>query len=464
MKSNKRQLTFLMIILNIIIITFIFPLSSCQNIKDQTYLRGFLLDREQMSEKDHVDWIKDYSSHNIAAYENKEGTKTLYIYSGLIENTKNYTVSEENEYLADGTYVTKKFPKSFNKDSGIYIISNSREQVGEQKNYMNIFPNDQDKSYEAECADYVNVFNQKNTGLQYKNVFGDKSDLYFYPTVYGVNSEIIIPDKDSVRSYTFKIKVPEIMPDTASPDYMLLKKRNSDNVLSMIYTPLLVDKKGKWSFNNKVKFIEKDYENGMYVVEFIPDEEFLSSNDTKYPVIMNQSFYLAHENGDADTSAYSDAGDEAKHYLSTYMLLGDKTFKGEGHSFIRYESLNDLNINPEDIISAKYCFRNLLDLSEKATIGLYAVTSNWCSINTTWSSKPEYDENIVTQIEVYKKGDYSLNITPLIKTMIQSKENENAKYSIRNSFFIKIETSDIDVLLASGDSGLYTPCLELIFE
>jgi hypothetical protein len=143
-------------------------------------------------------------------------------------------------------------------------------------------------------------------------------------------------------------------------------------------------------------------------------------------------------------------------------LLGDSTLKGEGFALIRFETLDDLDIDPEKIISAAYTVRNLSNLDRESVLGLYAVTDWWCSINTRWETRPPYDKRPVGNATLQKAGDYSIDITPLLKEMIKNKGNEHAIYSVRNSFMIKVDTPNSNLVLSSGDGGLFSPFLEVM--
>ena len=146
------------------------------------------------------------------------------------------------------------------------------------------------------------------------------------------------------------------------------------------------------------------------------------------------------------------------------MLLGDSTIKGEGWTFIRYETLNNLPLDPEKIVSAKYFFHNLFDLQKEAKISAYAVTADWCSINTRWFNRPPFDEKPLSEVIIQKAGDYKLDVTALMKEMITNKNRKNAIYSVQNSFLIKSETQDINIIFASGDNGLFSPLLEIVLS
>ena len=76
---------------------------------------------------------------------------------------------------------------------------------------------------------------------------------------------------------------------------------------------------------------------------------------------------------------------------------------------------------------------------------------------------PKYDERPISQSTVQKDTDYFLNITPLFKEMIRNIPQENAKYSVRNSFFIQCDTNS-NLIFPSGDGGLFSPYLEVVLE
>ena len=232
---------------------------------------------------------------------------------------------------------------------------------------------------------------------------------------------------------------------------------------SIAYTPLAVDSKGNWCYANTVKLIDKDTNNNTYTLEYTIDESFLSSKKTKYPITVNQSLNM-YMSKQPDTSAYENTGEVASHYLSPYILLGDDTLKGEGWTYVRYETLKKLDIDPDKIVSAKYVFNNLFDLKKEVEIAAYPVIDDWCSINTRWSNRPLFDEDALSKVTVKKSGEYELEITSLLKEMLDNKIDENAKHSIRNSFMIRCNTEGSNIAIASGDGGLFSPLLEIVLS
>ena len=95
------------------------------------------------------------------------------------------------------------------------------------------------------------------------------------------------------------------------------------------------------------------------------------------------------------------------------------------------------------------------------TVSLYGITENWCAINSRWETLPSCDPTPAGQVKVKKKGTYSIPCTDLMKEILKGFTNEQAAHNIRNGFLITCEEPGKSLLLASGDHGLYAPCLKL---
>lgn len=413
---------------------------------------AFPLNEQQKEEKGIVDFSYNFYAENTRAYLKRDNTTEILLYSAPVEESLNVITESNDKYIANGDYFEKNFPKQVSEETPITVRTGN--------NYINIyFPSE--KMSTAEKQTKV-LFDVEREAVVYSDVFGKDMDYICYPTSFGINTEIVIPKRTKENKYQIKIQLPNLAPDTSSPDYILFKTAlEKGEVKSLLYTPLLVDKKGNWSYANSVKLVDKDVENNIYTVEYIVDEKFLNDKNTKYPVVLNQSIHL-YKSKQPDTSAYENTGDVASHYLSPYILLGDETLKGEGWTYVRFETLNSLNIDPEKIISAKYVFHNLFDLKKETKISAYAVIADWCSINTRWFNRPPFDKRPISEVVVDESGDYELDITALLVEMIKNKQKQSAIYSVRNSFLIKSDTENSNICISSGDNGLFSPCLKIV--
>ena len=408
-----------------------------------------------------IDILKDSKkyynySENVVTHKNDDGSKTIYVYSTPIEKNYDHINDMDEYYHYEGLLVNNYFPKKLSKNTPL---------KSEQKDdFISIVPIENNE-YEVTQKNIKNAFGQVNQAYKYTNMFGKGTEYRCWPTSFGINTEIVLSEYNGENIFKIKIQLPVSFPDMNSPDYIMFKNilddQDENDVRSLIYTPFAIDKNKKWSYRNSVKLLEKEKSTNIYTVQYTIDEEFLKN--AKYPVTLNQSIYL-YTPKQPDTSAYEKTGDDAHHYLSPYLFLGDRTPKGKGLAYIRYEILNEMDILLNDIVSAKYVFHNLLDSSKQTYIRAYAVTSEWCSINTRWHNRSEFDEKPVSQVAVKKKGDYNMDITSLFKEMIKNKGNPNKKYTIDNGFVIKSDTKDSNIILSSGDSGLYSPYLEIVVK
>lgn len=445
----KKIISLLICFLNLLII------AGCSNTESKMFdTLAFPLTEQQKEEKGIVDFSYDFYAENTRAYLKSDNTTEILLYSAPVEESLNAITESNDKYIANGDYFEKIFPKQVSDETPI--------AVGTGDNYINIYFASE-KTSTAEKQSKV-LFDVEREAVVYADVFGKDMDYICYPTSFGVNTEIVIPKRTKENKYQIKIQLPNLAPDTSSPDYILFKTAlEKGEVKSLLYTPLLVDKKGNWSYANSVKLVDKDVENNIYTVEYIVDEKFLNDKNTKYPVVLNQSIHL-YKSKQPDTSAYENTGDVASHYLSPYILLGDETLKGEGWTYVRFETLNSLNIDPERIVSAKYVFHNLFDLNKETKISAYAVKADWCSINTRWFNRPPFDEKTISEVIMKTSGDYELDVTALLVEMMKNKGKENATYSIQNSFMIRSDTENSNVIISSGDNGLFSPVLKIVLS
>ena len=417
--------------------------------------KAVILDEEGQAAREYI-YSTDYILENTVSYNNVDGQLLVQMFSAPVEYSEIRMNQQDNgSFSGIGRFTNLHLPASLSAESPMQIMTDSQ--------FTHILP-----AGDGVCTpvqtEQTNVFGQKRQAVVYADFYGPGMDCSCYPTSFGINTELTLKEKPDSNTFRLRLNLPNLIPDTGSPDYILFKTAlDNGQVRAILYSPLAVDKKDRWNYENSVRLVEKDSDTGTYLVEYTISEEFLQDKETKYPVTLHQSIHN-YKSKQPDTSAYSETGDEAGHYLSPYILLGDSTSKGEGWTYVRYETLNQADIPTDKILSAKYVFRNLFDLDKEVTVGAYPVTADWCSINTRWFNRPPNDDTPVGTTVVKKRGDYEIDVTALLKEMIANKGRETAKYSVQNSFLIRCDTPGGNLLLASGDNGLFSPCLEILLE
>lgn len=398
----------------------------------------------------HSGTCETYTGPYSTCYRNPDGSKTVYLYAAPLERLAFTQQDSQTEASSQSTSIRMRFPDQVSSGSPIALSS----------------PTDQAELFFSRdttgaLGEQTTLFGELRQGMAYQNALSQGISLTCFPTSFGVYTEFTLEHRPEKGSLRFKLRAPGYRPDASSPDYIRLQKQSQqpDSDTGILLTaPLAVDQKGRWRFPASVKLVEKDTKTGTYTVEYSLSEDFLTQ--ANFPLTLSQSVYLGAPK-QADTPLYEKTPQAAGHHLSPYLILGDQTEKGEGKTCVRFPALEYLNLDPEKILSAEYVIQNLLDAKSAATVSLYGITENWCAINSRWETLPSCDPTPAGQVKVKKKGTYSIPCTDLMKDILKGFTDEQAAHNIRNGFLITCEEPGKSLLLASGDHGLYAPCLKL---
>lgn len=219
----------------------------------------------------------DYYAENVLSYENDSNETVLRIYSAPIEDSENAISKQDGgSYFGDGKFMKKSLPEAWSLDNPITVTSGS--------NFAEIAPADQG-GYTSEIKSVANIFGQIRDTVVYKDAFGKGIDLNCSVTSFGVNFEIVFSKHPEQNTYQIKTAL------------------EKGEVRTILETPLIADKNGKWSYANSVRLVVKDSTTGTYTVEYTVNEAFLSNKSTQYPVKVNQSVSL-YKSKQPDTTAY----------------------------------------------------------------------------------------------------------------------------------------------------------------
>lgn len=418
------------------------------------------LSSNELQANGHTQMNSDYSDNNITSYDNRDGTKTIYVYAAPVEKNFDDETGEikieetDSEYVCQGSYVQITIPKTLTEQGGI-TVKNSDGSI-------ELFP--LDDTYHAVTPEKrINMFGQERACYKVEDYFGKGADLYCTATSFGINLEYQIRKKFDSNVFKLRVKSTDVVPNINSPDYIQLMDINdNEKIHALLYTPICSDRKGVWNYDNGISLADKDAKSGAYILESKLNTDYL--NKAEYPVSVSQSLYL-YVSKEGDTPVYSGVDKSARHYLSQYMLFGTDSVKGEGYDYIRFPALEKADLTSDCILSAEYCFRNLFDLNNELVLQTFAVKADWCGVNTIWDSRPSADEIRVSETVVRERGDYSLDITELFREMMKNKDRPGALYSVNNGFYIKAaDGTGGQAVAASADNGLFSPYLKIVVK
>ena len=294
--------------------------------------------------------------------------------------------------------------------------------------------------YTGEKIKHTNAYKQSRDAVKY-------GEWIFSPTMLGVNTE-------TVGTAQLEIKFNDLKYSRNSEDYMLFSRE--DDVKAMVYA----------SLDGKAEVASKS--DSEYLVKF-------SGEGT-----LNQSinFYIPKQ---PDTCVYERISEDSRYYLSPYSYFGDEK-RGNANAFVRFESLDWLDASADEIVSAKYVVQNLTTLKSSVKLSAYGVKSDWCSINTTWPTRPILDDKAFDTVSIKSAGEYKFDVTDLLKEMLQNRgearkgvvpepglqgvtENSPQVHSIRHGFALKVDGEIKErMAIASGDNGLFSLYLEIVVK
>lgn len=438
------------------ILTILFLLNSCARTQNSVFLTKDGL----VSNIKHIQVTKKFYHENVIGFEKNDQTNLLYMFSSpiYIKNDKDYDIYSNAltpvTNVGKGYTFTNKLndvktylPDTISAENGIRLEINHTK--------MDIFPLSE-KSENAQKTTYTNIYGKNVEHILYKNAFG-KNKCHILLDDFGVNTELVINDSEPII-LRYIVAIENVKLDTTCPDYVLFRSVKNNEVKGVIYKPVIVEKGESVLSGVTTEKCAMDIivaGKGLYQVSVKLDKKYMSN--VKLPLKINQSFHL-YKSKQPDSAIYSNSN--AGYYLNDKVILGNDALKGEGELLVRFEALDLLSIDPQNIISAEYTISEISGTSGEATIALYPVLSEWCSLNTRWNTKPAYAKEFVKKTVVSKSGDYSFDITEPLKKWLENRGKE-VDYIIRHGFVLVNETPGSPKLFATGDNGIFTSCLKI---
>ena len=421
-----------------------------------------LFSEEQMKEKGHISELPEYATDVSIAYQNRDGTKTLYVYSAPIRflntsgqysiidtrmaNVRDTTMRDRGYiYTIANSDIKSFFPKELNKENGIIIKNDIEYEFG--------ICDGNAKGWYREFENFVS--NDKN-GVHYYNCFNSKNTVTFYPSYLGADCEITFKDDVESNQVDFWLNVDSSMIlKEEQGGYITINqierdKDGKENILvkGVIQKPLLKTDDGNICFNNTL-ILESEGE-GKYKLSFCFDTKVNLKNTTAFI-----AFELRREK-QPDNAIYSKISDLEYAYLRNYSVIGDSKEYGVGRLLIRYKFAKYFNLEPSKIKSAYYNIFSVSKNNEK--FELLSVLEDWCSITGNWNDK-------------YKTGDRISSTSGMANILSFDITNEVIKWAEdtsgqmeHNGVLLKQqdELSGKGSVFLSNDNTLYRNFTEVI--
>lgn len=387
---------FLIVVVAMITIVFIDNIVWRETTIDLLPNYNELFSEEELRKKGHISELPEYATDVSIAYQNQDGTKTLYIYSApirFLNSSGQYTIIDTRManvrdtamrdrgyiYTIANSDIKSFFPKELNKETGILIKNEIEYEFG--------ICDGNAKGWYGEFENFVS--NDKN-GVHYYNCFNSKNTVTFYPSYLGADCEITFKDDVENNQIDFWLCVdPSMILKEEQGGYITINQIERDedgkeNILvkGVIQKPLLKTSNKNICFNNTLN-LESEGE-GRYKLSFCFDMKEKLKNTTAFI-----AFELRREK-QPDNAIYSKIPDLEYAYLRNYSVIGDSKEYGIGRLLIRYKFSKYFHLEPSKIKSAYYNIFSMSKNNEK--FELLSVLEDWCSITGNWN-------------DMYKTGD-----------------------------------------------------------
>ncbi len=457
----------LLLIVTVVIVVLVRPEIHAEEITlDPNYVD--FITKEQFESKGHMSILREYDTNASVAYLNKDGTKTLYVFSSPI---RYYNKSGGLSNI--DTRIKNVSEESFRNQGYLYTIANSdiapyypadikQGVLIEGNDSYRICVNNK-KSKLAQYTEKQNFIGQKKHMISYNNAFGRNTCLSFYPSSSGTHAEILFYKKPTFNVLKMVITVDEYDVKVGDSGYITINKHVTDKtgiitqeIAGVIQLPLLKDEGGKLSYQSRLS--AERICDGKYQLIFTLDKSFFSDAGIQYPVKCYTSFELRREN-QPDSAVYSNKP-EVNSYLSNYTILGNSKNYGLGQIRIRYHFAQFFQIKSDDIISATYHLYNLSEKNTKDNLELITLLEDWCSLTGTWSQPIKQGKQISSLTMDSEK--LTFNIAEEVKKWCDDTDGQQE----HNGLLLKSinEQDGVWNIISTNDCTLFNNFTEVILK
>lgn len=393
------------------------------------------------------------------SYENKDGTKTMEIYSypvaflnnshyQQIDNTIVEVLNEDirkagYEYENKANDIKLYFPDSFDGDLGITAI--------DQENYITIKPKGQ-VSNGVLKRKVKTIYCNEQEAIVYQNI-SDYVDLLVYPTSLGAKMQLDIKRQPKDDFIIFHISTPDTHILTKNQEYVSFTNQDKETK-AILHQPFIVDTKDDFFMVEGWSVLETA--PGLYTYTL---PMHIKDTSIQYPISIDLSINLYRpKQPDSSVKSFQ----EGNQYLSNLLFTGSNN-RGDMASYIRFELLNENLLHDKTILSAHYITYDLTRQNHANTIRAYPVIANWGSPSITWSTQPL---SLDRETEVYiKQNQYTFDVTEIVKSWYKYAEHpESAPFNNRFGFVLKSDGTDQGYcVFPSADNVFFSPRLKIVY-
>ena len=330
--------------------------------------------------------------------EKNDGTRALYIFDSPVK------------YISDDGDVVDKSNKVIKKGNVFKSESNDIEVTLPFSLSSGIAVDDEELNLLMRPISNNNLVRVLSVGkksgeesVQYEDVFDEYTDIEYTYTYDGVKEDIILEKYNGTNKFDFELLTNGL--ELCEDKGVLLLKDNNGNVRAVIGEIVVFSADNKNNTMGKYQIIEKG-KNNCYVISVTVDNEYLTSEKTKYPVTIDP--YIKSNTGDGgieDMQVFKGTdgkGDKEKSAgLSGVSRVGWSDW-GACRTLLKFKQKNVLNNHgitlKGQIISASIEMRDLMCQGDEVPV--------YCTqfAGKSWNESGQYTWNALNAENTGKGG------------------------------------------------------------
>ena len=303
--------------------------------------------------------------------------------------------------------------------------------------------------------------NDSFQAIEYDGAFEDNVSLY-YQTTYTGYKELIEIKKPILRNtFEFVLSAGELLPQVSENGELLLIDPNT-NVSVANFAQLYVydsSETPRYTINNSYNIMCLEKAKGLYLITVNVDDEFLSSDDTTYPVIVDPTFSFNTSTAINDAPVYSGIPtvNQGSNYYN-HIGYADSSY-GNGCLLVKFPALKNSTLfnglSDSRINSVTYNVKKVGGSnSYTSTLRAYRYTgSAWNESTVTYNSAALSTNtgSLVSSVSMTSNTWYSFNITSAAKAWKNGSANYESGLVIKN--YTNTSSTSYDRVLASVEYG-----------
>lgn len=309
--------------------------------------------------------------------------------------------------------------------------------------------------------------------VEYTDVFGEGTALQYKPTMNGLKENIVLNQYNGQNTFQFYIDIGELKPAFTEAESIPLLDPDTEEIMYILgqvdardsFVGNCPDTERHFTLFNSLK-LEKDKKNG-YILTITVDKEFLESETTVYPVVIDPILNINSSNME-DTSIYKNFPTTQTYYSSSYLCVGNHGDYGEGRALIKLTNISSFSsINPNCLIDVTY---NVYEGSGRTTNALIHLRDTgyiWSDTDVTWNNCPTTG-TYVSDIQINGSGWKEFSIKGLFESWLGYVRGTGGR-SPDYGFYLTPHSEYLSPMaesrhFCSSEHGTYKPYVKVVYN